>query len=239
MKVAYFDCSGGISGVASLAALIDAGADIDSLSKELEFLGGGVPIMSTEEVVLGEFRVRRVSIEGGSASVGRRPADLEALLTAGGLPDPARDLALRIYGRLAEAEARVHGSSPEVVRFHELGSLRSIVGVVGTALAIGQLGIDEVVSSPVPYGRGVVDTEHGRLAVPTPATLELLRGLAVDPQEEPGEYVTPSGAAILLAAAGSFGQIPAMTIESVGYGTGDVRGDAIVLRVVVGHRDRS
>ena len=239
MRVAYFDCSGGISGVASLAALIDAGADIDSLSKELEFLGGGVPIMSTEEVVLGEFRVRRVSIEGGSASVGRRPADLEALLTAGGLPDPARDLALRIYGRLAEAEARVHGSSPEVVRFHELGSLRSIVGVVGTALAIGQLGIDEVVSSPVPYGRGVVDTEHGRLAVPTPATLELLRGLAVDPQEEPGEFVTPSGAAILLAAAGSFGQIPAMTIESVGYGTGDVRGDAIVLRVVVGHRDRS
>jgi len=239
VKVAYFDCSGGISGVASLAALIDAGADIDSLSKELEFLGGGVPIMSTEEVVLGEFRVRRVSIEGGSASVGRRPADLEALLTAGGLPDPARDLALRIYGRLAEAEARVHGSSPEVVRFHELGSLRSIVGVVGTALAIGQLGIDEVVSSPVPYGRGVVDTEHGRLAVPTPATLELLRGLAVDPQEEPGEFVTPSGAAILLAAAGSFGQIPAMTIESVGYGTGDVRGDAIVLRVVVGHRDRS
>ena len=239
MKVAYFDCSGGISGVASLAALIDAGADIDSLSKALEFLGGGVPIMSTKEVVLGEFRVRRVSIEGGSASVGRRPADLEALLTAGGLPDPARDLALRIYGRLAEAEARVHGSSPEVVRFHELGSLRSIVGVVGTALAIGQLGIDEVVSSPVPYGRGVVDTEHGRLAVPTPATLELLRGLAVDPQEEPGEFVTPSGAAILLAAAGSFGQIPAMTIESVGYGTGDVRGDAIVLRVVVGHRDRS
>ena len=239
MRVAYFDCSGGISGMAALAALIDAGADSNSLSKELEFLGVDVPIMSTEEVVLGEFRVRRVSIEGGSASVGRRPADLEALLTAGGLPDPARDLALRIYGRLAEAEARVHGSSPEVVRFHELGSLRSIVGVVGTALAIGQLGIDEVVSSPVPYGRGVVDTEHGRLAVPTPATLELLRGLPVDPQEEPGEFVTPSGAAILLAAAGSFGQIPAMTIESVGYGTGDVRGDAIVLRVVVGHRDRS
>jgi uncharacterized protein (DUF111 family) len=234
MRVAYFDCSGGISGVAALAALIDAGADIDSLSKELEFLGGNVPILRTEEVVLGEFRVRRVSLEGGAESVGRRPAELEALVTAGGLPDAARDLALRIYGRLAEAEARVHGSSAEAVRFHEIGSLRSVVGVIGTALAIGQLGIDEVVASPVPFGRGTVETEHGRLAVPTPATLELLRGVPVEPQEEPGEFVTPTGAAILAAGAASFGEIPAMTIESVGYGTGDLRRPAIVLRVVVG-----
>ena len=239
MRVAYFDCSGGISGVASLAALIDAGADSNSLSKELEFLGVDVPIMSTEEVVLGEFRVRCVSIEGGSASVGRRPTDLEALLTAGRLPDAARDLALRIYGRLAEAEARVHGSSPEAVTFHEVGSLRSVVGVVGTALALGQLGVDEVVSSPVPYGRGAVQTEHGRLVVPTPATLELLQGLPVEPQEEPGELVTPTGAAILVAAAASFGEIPAMTIENVGYGTGDLRGAPIVLRVVIGRRDSS
>jgi len=234
MRVAYFDCSGGISGLAALAALIDAGADIDSLSKELEFLGGNVPILRTEEVVLGEFRVRRVSLEGGAESVGRRPAELEALVTAGGLPDAARDLALRIYGRLAEAEARVHGSSAEAVRFHEIGSLRSVVGVIGTALAIGQLGIDEVVASPVPFDRGTVETEHGRLAVPTPATLELLRGVPVEPQEEPGEFVTPTGAAILAAGAASFGEIPAMTIESVGYGTGDLRRPAIVLRVVVG-----
>jgi uncharacterized protein (DUF111 family) len=235
MRVAYFDCSRGISGVAALSALIDAGADIDSLSKELRFLGGERPLMRTEDAVLGEFRVRRVSVEGGGESVGKRLADLEALLSAGGLPDAARDLALRIYGRLAGAEARVHGSSPEAVRFHEVGSLRSVVGVVGTALAIGQLGIDTIVASPVPYGRGTVNTEHGRLAVPTPATLELLRGVPVEPQEEPGELVTPTGAAILAAAATSFGQIPAMTIESVGYGTGDPRNAPIVLRVVVGN----
>jgi pyridinium-3,5-bisthiocarboxylic acid mononucleotide nickel chelatase len=234
MKVAYLDCSGGISGVAALAALIDAGADVDSLSKELEFLGGDAPILRTEDVVLGEFRVRRVSVEGGNESVGRRPADLEAVLSAGGLPDAARDLALRIYGRLAEAEARVHGSTPEAVRFHEVGSLRSVVGVVGTALAIEQLGIERIVASPVPYGRGMVDTEHGRLAVPTPATLELLRGVPVEPQEMSGELVTPTGAAILTVAATTFGQIPAMTIESVGYGTGDLRNAPIVLRVVVG-----
>jgi uncharacterized protein (DUF111 family) len=234
MRVAYFDCSGGISGVAALAALIDAGADVDSISKELEFLGGDGPILSAGEVVLGEFRVRRVSVEGGAASVGRRPADLEALLSGSGLPDAARDLALRIYGRLAEAEARVHGSTSEAVRFHEVGSLRSVVGVVGTTLAIEQLGIERIVASPVPYGRGMVDTEHGRLAVPTPATLELLRGVPVEPQEMSGELVTPTGAAILTVAATTFGQIPAITIESVGYGTGDLRNAPIVLRVVVG-----
>jgi uncharacterized protein (DUF111 family) len=236
MRVAYFDCSGGISGVAALAALIDAGADVDSISKELEFLGGDGPILSTEEVVLGEFRVRRVSVEGGRESVGRQPADVEALLTAGGLPDAALDLARGIYRRLAEAEARVHGSSPDDVRFDEIGSLRSVVGVVGTSLALEQLGIDEVAASAVPFGRGMVETEHGRLAVPTPATLELLRGMPVEPQEEPGELVTPTGAAILTAAASSFGGIPSMTIESVGYGTGDPRGTPIVLRVVIGSR---
>jgi pyridinium-3,5-bisthiocarboxylic acid mononucleotide nickel chelatase len=234
MRVAYFDCSRGISGIASFAALIDAGADVDYLSKELEFLGSDPPIMTTDDVVLDEFRVRRVLVEGGATQVGRRLADLEALVLAGGLPDTARDLVLRIYRRLAEAEARVHGSNPDDVRFHEIGSLRSVVGVVGTALAIEQLGIDDVVASPLPFGQGTVDTEHGRLAVPTPVTLELLRGVPVEPQDASGELVTPTGAAILAIAAASFGQIPAMTIEDVGYGTSDLRSSQIVLRVAVG-----
>lgn len=234
MRIAYFDCSRGISGVAALGALVDAGADIDSLTKELEFLGTDLPIIGAEDVVLGEFRARRVSVEGGAESVARRLADLEALISAGGLPDAALDLALRVYGRLAEAEARVHGSSPEAVRFHEVGSLRSVVGVVGTALALEQLGIDTVVASPLPYGRGTVDTEHGRLAVPTPATLELMRGVPVEPREEPGELVTPTGAAILAVTAASFGAIPSMMIDSVGYGTGDLGPPQIVLRVVLG-----
>jgi hypothetical protein len=220
--------------MASLAALIDVGADVDSLSKELEFLGSDLPIMRTDSVVLDGFRVRRVIIEGGDASVGKHLADLEVLLSAGGLPDAVRDLALRIYGRIAEAEANVHGSTPDAVRFHEIGSLRSVVGVVGTALAIEQLGIDKVVASPLPFGRGTVDTEHGRLPVPAPVTLELLRGVPVEPQEVSGEIVTPTGAAIVAIAAASFGQVPSMTIDTVGYGTDDLRSPVIVLRVVVG-----
>jgi uncharacterized protein (DUF111 family) len=234
MRIAYFDCSRGISGLAALAALVDAGADIDSLSKELRFLGSDLPIATTEEVVLGQFRVRTVSVREGREAVGRRLADLQTLLSASGLPDGARDLALRVYGRLAEAEARVHGSSPEAVRFHEVGSRRSAVGVVGTALALAQLGVDTVVASPLPFGRGAVDTEHGLLAVPTPATLELLRGVPVEPQEEPGELVTPTGAAILSGAEATFGQIPSMTVESVGYGAGGIDPPRVVLRVVIG-----
>jgi pyridinium-3,5-bisthiocarboxylic acid mononucleotide nickel chelatase len=237
MRFAYLDCSRGINGMASLAALIDAGADVDSLSKELEFLGRDLPVMRTDSVVLEGFRVRRISVEGGGAPVGRHLADLAAVLSASGLPDAVRELASRIYGRLAEAEARVHGSTPDAVRFHEIGSLRSVVGVVGTALAIEQLGIDEIVSSPLPFGRGLVDTEHGRLPVPTPATLELLRGMPVEPQEVSGEIVTPTGAAIVAIAATSFGQIPSMTIDAVGYGTDDLRSPGIVLRVVVGGSD--
>jgi hypothetical protein len=86
----------------------------------------------------------------------------------------------------------------------------------------------------LPFGRGLVDTEHGRLAVPTPATLELLRGMPVEPQEVSGEIVTPTGAAIVAIAVASFGQIPSMTIDAIGYGTDDLRNPGIVLRVVVG-----
>ena len=236
MRVAYFDCAGGISGIAGLAAMIDAGADIDSLSKELAFLGAESPIMTDEEVMVGGFRARRVTVREGPRAVATRPSDLDALISGAELPAAARDLALAVYRRLAGAEARVHGSRPDRVRFHEVGSLRSVVGVLGITLALEHLGIDEVAASPVPYGRGTVDTEHGRLAVPTPATLELLRGMPVVPQEEPGELVTPTGAAILAAAAASFGGIPAMTVESVGYGTGDPRGTPIKLRVVIGTR---
>ena len=236
MRIAYFDCSGGISGIAGLAALIDAGADVDSLSKELAFLGAESPIMTDEEVMVGGFRARRVTVGEGAWSVATRPSDLEALLSGAELPADARDMALAVYRHLAGAEARVHGSRPDLVRFHEVGSLRSVVGVVGSTLALEHLGIDEVAASPVPYGRGTVDTEHGRLAVPTPATLELLRDVPVEPQRGSGELVTPTGAAILAAAASTFGDIPAMTIESIGYGTGDPGGAPILLRVVIGNR---
>ena len=235
MRVAYFDCSGGISGVAALAALVDAGADLDRLSAGLAFLGAGSPVIRAGTRLHGAFRVRTISVESGAKPVGNRLENIVKLVSKGEMPDRARALALRVYDRLANAEAQVHGADPDTVSFHEIGSLRSIVGVLGSAIALELLGIDHVVSSPVPMGQGTVDTAHGQLALPTPATLELLRGVPVEAQDRPGELVTPTGAALLVAAASSFGAIPAMTIDGIDYGASDRPQPTSVLRVVLGH----
>lgn len=234
MRVAYFDCARGISGGAALAALLDAGADVAELVARLGVLGGDASRIGVGDAMVGAFRARMVSIEGGSDAVARGLRDMEGLITAASLPDAARDMALGVYRSLAEAEARVHGSDPAAVRFHEVGSLRSFVGVVGTALALEDLGIERIVASPLPFGHGTVETAHGRLSVPAPATLELLRGIPVEPQDGEGELVTPTGAAILAVAASGFGAAPAMTIEHIGYGTGGPKPDGVLLRVIVG-----
>ncbi len=234
MRVAYFDCRRGISGGAALAALLDAGADFADLADRLDVLGGDGSRIRVEDAMVGVFRARTITIDGGGEPVGRGLGDMEALITAASLPDAARDLALGVYRRLAEAEARVHGSDQAAVRFHEVGSLRSAVGVIGTALALDDLGIERIVASTLPFGRGTVGTAHGRLPVPAPATLELLRGIPVEPQDLEGELVTPTGAALLAVAASRFGAAPPMTIERVGYGTSGRRPNAVLLRVIVG-----
>jgi pyridinium-3,5-bisthiocarboxylic acid mononucleotide nickel chelatase len=234
MRVAYFDCARGISGGAAFAGLLDAGADAAAIATALDALGSDGARVRVEDTMVGPFRARRVTVDGGDEQLGSGLADMEALVTKASLSDPARDMAVGVYRRLAEAEARVHGSAPDAVRFHEVGSLRSLVGVLGTALALDDLGIERVVASPLPFGRGTVDTAHGRIPIPAPATLELLRGMPVEPQARDGELVTPTGAAILAVAATGSAEPPAMTIERIGYGAGGSGLDGILLRVVVG-----
>ncbi|MGI8615590.1 MAG: LarC family nickel insertion protein [Actinomycetota bacterium] len=234
MRVAYFDCARGISGGATLAALLDAGADVEELAARLGVFGVDRSRIRLDDTMVGPFRARTVSIVGGDEQVGRGLSDMEALITAASLPDAARDIALGVYRRLAEAEARVHASETAAVRFHEVGSLRSFVGVVGTALASEDLGIERIFASALPFGHGTVETAHGRIPVPAPATLELLREIPVEPQDAEGELVTPTGVAILAVAASGFGAAPAMTIERVGYGTGGPAPNGVLLRVVVG-----
>lgn len=242
MRVAYFDCARGISGGAAFAGLLDAGAEAGALAAALDTLGSDGTRVRVEDAMVGVFRARRVTIDRGDEQLGSGLADMEALVTKASLPDPARDMAIGVYRRLAEAEARVHGSDPDAVRFHEVGSLRSFAGVLGTALALGDLGIERVVASPLPFGRGIVATAHGRIPVPAPATLELLRGMVVGPQDQAqdqardqeGELVTTTGAAILAVAASGSGEPPTMTIERIGYGAGGSGADGILFRVVLG-----
>jgi uncharacterized protein (DUF111 family) len=199
----------------------------------LRFLPGDVAIEPSESK-LGELRVRRISIRASDMPPARHLADIDDLIAGEHLPPRVRDVATGVYRRLAGAESRVHGSKVESVTFHEVGSPRSVIAVLGTALALDLLGIEQVVSSPLPTGSGTVDTEHGKLPVPTPATLELLRDVPLEPLDARGELVTPTGAAIVAEVASSFGPVPRMTVEGIGYGADDERSPTIVMRIVVG-----
>ena len=164
--------------------------------------------------------------------------DVIDLVDDAALPAFARSIVLGVYERLASAEARVHGSTAQDVTFHEVGRPRSVVAVIGLALAMELLGIRTVTVSPVPIGAGVVDTAHGRLAVPTPATLELLRDVPVQESSMPGEVVTPTGAALVAELASSFGPMPSMTVERIGYGADQRHIPTPVTRVVMGSPTR-
>ncbi|MEW6058573.1 MAG: nickel pincer cofactor biosynthesis protein LarC [Actinomycetota bacterium] len=242
MRAAYFDCIAGISGDMALGALIDAGADLDELRRALE----GLPIepfeLQAEEVDEQGLRAVRVDVHpktpgvrSTTAGVIRTYASIRALLETAELPPRALELAQRMFRRLAEAEARVHRKEVDLVTFHELGAVDTIVDIVGTALALTQLGIERVLSSSIPTGFGMTRTEHGALPIPAPAVVELLQGAPLYSRGVPVELVTPTGAAILAATAEAFGEIPTMRIASVGYGAGTQRLDfPNVLRIIVG-----
>jgi uncharacterized protein (DUF111 family) len=229
--IAYVDCRRGISGASLLAALIDAGADVDEVTARMRFLARGELKLRADEVVVDGMRTSRIQVDDGDVRAAEGPADLLGALASGGLPEAIRDHATDVYRRLAAAEARVHGETPDTVRFEELATLRSVVGVVGSAMAVDLLGIDTVAASPLPFGGGDARTHHGVITLPAPATLELLRGIRVEPQEREGEVVTPTGAALIASLVSSFGGIPPMTIDAVGIGSAN---GAIVTRVVVG-----
>jgi len=144
--------------------------------------------------------------------------------------------ALAVFRRLAEAEARVHGTTPEKVHFHEVGAVDAIVDIFGVCAGLEILGVERVVSSPLPMGSGYVDAAHGRLPVPVPAVVELMRGHPTRPCDEEGELTTPTGAALAVTLADAFGPMPPMVIEKVGYGAGSREGKHVpnLLRLLVG-----
>jgi uncharacterized protein (TIGR00299 family) protein len=136
------------------------------------------------------------------------------------LSERQRELALRIFGKLAEAEAKVHGTTIQKVHFHEVGAVDSIADIVGSAIAWDLLGVERIVCSPVPTGKGFVQIAHGRCSIPAPATGELLRGVPLAEFDAEGELTTPTGAAIVAALVDDFGPLPAMTVDRIGYGAG-------------------
>jgi uncharacterized protein (TIGR00299 family) protein len=239
VKVVYFDCPSGASGDMILGALIDAGVPLPTLRAELAKLGLPGFTLETREVRRGAFRATKadVVLDAEVRHQHRQLRDILAILGASQLPPAVIAGAARIFSRLAEAEARVHGTGIEEVHFHDVGAVDAIVDVTGAVIALHLLGIENVHVSALPLGGGFVDGPHGRMPVPGPGAAELLRGFPVVDTGVRSELVTPTGAAILttLAASGA-GRMPAMTVDRIGYGAGtkDLPGTPNVLRCFVG-----
>jgi uncharacterized protein (TIGR00299 family) protein len=235
VKLLYFDCISGISGDMALGAFIDAGVDPDDLRSGLAALPVEPWSLETQQVETHGIRAIRATVRAEPSGVIRTYAGIRAMLDEAGLPDAARSLAQRMFRRLAEAEARVHGRDIEQVAFHEVGAVDSIVDITGVALAMSLLDVERAFSSPVPTGLGMVKTEHGSMPIPAPAVVELLRGAPIFSGGVPMELVTPTGAAILATTVEGFGELPLLAIDAVGYGAGTLRPDfANVLRVLIG-----
>jgi uncharacterized protein (TIGR00299 family) protein len=238
-RAGYLDCFSGISGDMLLGALLDAGLSVDDLRSELAKLNVSGWDLRTERVTRAGISATRAHVDLAEApQPHRKLPDILALLDAPSLNAHDRDEASRIFGRLAEAEARVHGISPHEVDFHEVGALDSIVDIIGGVIGLRLIGIDALYCSSLPAGGGTVRAAHGVLPVPAPATLKLLEmanaPVAPSTSDRPMELVTPTGAAIVTELAAF--ERPAMHVERVGHGAGgrDPEGWPNVLRLWIG-----
>jgi uncharacterized protein (TIGR00299 family) protein len=236
VTVLYFDCFSGASGDMILGALLDAGAPLEGVREHIAGLGIEDWTISVQTAARGPIQATRATVEVPKDQPPRPYRDIRALLRASELPESVKARSLKAFDVLAEAEAKIHGVAAEDIYLHEVGALDALVDVVGSCVALEHFAADRVVCSPLVTGRGFVDTAHGALPVPAPAVTEILaeRGAALTSRGE-GELITPTGAALLAAIADTFGEMPSMTLQAVGYGAG-ARDAEIpnVLRVLVG-----
>ncbi len=234
--IAWVDASSGASGDMLLGALADVGVPLGVMAEAVEKVAPGEVRLVEERVQRGGFAATRCHVEIEDSEQHRTWRDVERLLAGAGLHEHVRSLAHDVFARLAEAEGRVHGMPAEEVHFHEVGALDAIADVVGVCAGMVHLGLETLVVSPVSVGGGTVFSEHGRLPVPPPAVVELLRGVPSSGGPVDLELCTPTGAALLTALADEWGHQPAMAVSHVGVGAGgrDPAGHANVLRLLVG-----
>lgn len=236
--VAWWHCFAGIAGNMALGALIDAGADISLIERELVALPVGGWTLETENVLRAGVAATHVRVQVRENQVVRTYSHIVGLITEARLPDRARARALAAFEKLGTVESRLHRRPMSQVHFHEVGSTDAIVDIVGTCVALEVLGVDEVRSSPVAQGTGMVPSAHGLLPVPAPAVVGLLAdvGAPTFGTAIPMELTTPTGAALLAALVDGWGPMPPMSVRSAGFGAGtrEIEGMPNVVQVVVG-----
>jgi uncharacterized protein (TIGR00299 family) protein len=255
MRIAYLDCFSGISGDMFLGALVDAGVPFELLQKTVAALNvgatleralvtrNGISATKIDVVVNGvkdkpreEFWLSEQHTHEPSHSHGRHLSSVLKLIATAPIAENAKHKAAAIFTALGEAEARVHNTSVEKVHFHEVGATDAIVDIVCAAAGSEELGVDQIIASPLNVGGGTVTCAHGVIPIPAPATLELLKGIPVYSGDIQKELVTPTGAALVRVLATSYGPYPAVSAEAIGYGAGsrDFNGYSNVLRLVIG-----
>ena len=222
MKIIYFDCFAGIAGDMTVAALLELGLPLETLREGLAALPFSGYTLESSKVLRHGIAGTLFRVQLSGADQPHRHYDsIAAMIEAAPLKERVKELSQRIFRRLAEAEAKVHGVALERVHFHEVGAVDSIADIVGTAIGLDYLGVQKIYASGLPFGRGFVQTAHGRLPVPAPATALLMEGIPLTGDIGEGERVTPTGAAIIAALAEGFGPPPPMRPERFGYGAGE------------------
>ncbi len=237
MTICYFDAFSGISGDMTVGALVDAGADWDALETSLESLKLGASFR-VEKTKRRGIAASKFVVESADEKKHRHLPQIENIIASAHLHENSERNALAVFRRLGEAEARAHDLSVDKIHFHEVGAVDSICDIVGACVALDLLGVTEGCSSRINVGSGTVQTEHGMLPVPTPATAHLLKDRPIYSAGPEMELTTPTGAAILSTLASEFGGIPALRVVSQGFGAGDkdFPTQANVLRVLIGER---
>ena len=220
MRIAYGDLIGGVSGDMFAAALLDLGLPLNQLKAELKKVPTLKYRLEVTKKTVHSIRASRFRVICGKKESDRSWKQIRSLIQQSALEPGIKEKGLKIFTRLAEAEGKIHGVSPDKVHFHEVGATDSIVDIMAAAIGCHYLKIDSFHFSRIPLGRGLTRTRHGPLPLPGPATLELLKGLPVEWIHLDGETVTPTGAAIVAALGNSFGNQPQLTIEKIGYGAG-------------------
>jgi len=241
MKTLYFDCFAGASGDMILGALVAAGVESHTLIEQLQSLKVPGWKIDFDTVDRSGISSTYAHVQTAHEHAHRHLGDILKIIYGSDLPERVKDRAARIFSRLAEAESRVHNQPVEKIHFHEVGAIDAIIDVCGAAVGFDLLGIEQFISSPLRVGYGMAQMAHGRFPIPPPAVAELLRGKPVYAGDIEGEFVTPTGAAIITTVCDRFENIPSMKIQASGYGAGtrDPKGFPNALRIFVGELDAS
>lgn len=234
-RLALFNCSSGVAGDMMLASLLDAGASLDFVTKVLGELDISGWSLDARSVFRAGIRATQVTVTVHDERQTRSYADIVALLERAPTPPLIKERSLRIFRKLAQVEATIHGMEVSDVHFHEVGGHDAIIDIVGTAAALEDLGIDQIFTSPIAIGHGTVSTLHGTIPSPAPATIALLQGSEIVDSGLPLELATPTGAAILATLSDPVAPLPPLRIEGQGFGAGarDLVDRANVVQVIL------